>query len=42
MYQSLVAPVARALRAAENEPMAVAKMPAKTSPRMPTGMTLRM
>jgi len=39
--QSFVAPVARALSAAENEPMAVAKMPASTRPRTPTGMTLR-
>ena len=42
MYQSLVAPVARAFSAAENDPMAVAKMPASTSPRIPTGITLRM
>src|SRR2546426_1314792 len=40
-YQSFVAAVARALSAAEKEPMAVAKMPASTRPRTPTGMTLR-
>jgi hypothetical protein len=42
MYQSLVALVASAFSAAENEPIAVAKTPATTKPRTPTGITFRM
>jgi len=38
----VVALVASALRAAESDPIAVAKTPASTSPRMPVGITLRM